>query len=144
MGKLRSVLVVDDDLAMREMIISLLRERGIDAEGAESVDAALSVLRGNPVDAILSDIRMPERDGFELLREVRALQPGTPVVLMSSFGGDAHATLSERAGAAAYLSKPFQPSELSAALERALDPRPQHPIGERRRPIHENETRLSS
>jgi DNA-binding NtrC family response regulator len=144
MGRLRSVLVVDDDRAMREMIISLLRDRRIDARGAESVDAALSALRGNPVDAILSDIRMPERDGFELLRVVRELQPETPVLLMSSFGGEAHATLSERAGAAAYLSKPFQPSELSAALERALDPRPQHPTRERRRTIHEDESRLPS
>jgi CheY-like chemotaxis protein len=74
----RSVLVVDDDAAMRDMIVSLLEDQGIHARAAGSVDEALKSLGESEVDVVLSDIRMPGRDGIEFLGALRELRPDTP------------------------------------------------------------------
>src|SRR5215813_11909209 len=82
----RSVLVVDDEPAMREMLVSLLEEAGIGACSAASADEALKSSRERDYDAVLSDIRMPEKDGVALLGELREARPETPVILMTAFG----------------------------------------------------------
>jgi DNA-binding NtrC family response regulator len=98
----RSVLVVDDDKAMREMLTSLLEADGFEAGEAESADEALERLRDRDWGAVLSDIRMPGKSGIELLGEVRAVRPGTPVD---------------------YVTKPFNRDAVLVALERAFEHR---------------------
>jgi DNA-binding NtrC family response regulator len=120
MGSYALVLVVDDDDAMREMVVSLLREEGFDVISAVGADGALDALRGRIVEVVLSDIRMPGKSGFELLREARRVAPGTPVILMTSFGGVMTARRAKREGAFDCLSKPFGREELLEALARAL------------------------
>jgi DNA-binding NtrC family response regulator len=120
MAKPKAVLIVDDDLAMREMLASALEEEGVEAILAPGVDEASQAARTTHFDAILSDICMPEKDGFRLLRELQRIQPGTPVILMTAFGGSESLTHAMRQGAFDYLMKPFSREALRAALEWAF------------------------
>jgi DNA-binding NtrC family response regulator len=123
MNDQRSVLVVDDEPAMREMLISLLEEAGIDARGAGSADDALATSRERDFDAVLSDIRMPDKGGVELLGELRQTRPETPVILMTAFGSIDSAVEAMRDGAFDYITKPFKRGAVLAALERAFERR---------------------
>ena len=122
----RSVLVVDDDLAMREMLVSLFREHGYRAEPVARADEALARLRDAEFDAVLSDIRMPGKSGIEMVGEVKQLRPATPVILMTAFGYDpSHAIVRARQeGLKFVLYKPFRVDQLVAALESPADERP--------------------
>ena len=82
----RSVLVVDDDSAMREMVVSMLEDQGIHALAAASADEAIERLTEFDCDVVVSDIRMPGKTGIDLLGQIRELRPDTPVVLMTAFG----------------------------------------------------------
>jgi DNA-binding NtrC family response regulator len=120
MVKPRAVLVVDDDVAMREMLASALEEEGVEVTLAAGVDEASEAARTTHFDAILSDICMPDKDGFQLLRELRQIQPGTPVILMTAFGGSESVAHAMHQGAFDYLMKPFSREALRAALEWAF------------------------
>ncbi|RIL04815.1 MAG: sigma-54-dependent Fis family transcriptional regulator [Proteobacteria bacterium] len=119
----RSVLVVDDDAAMREMVVSLLEDQGIQARAASSADEAMDRLGESDCDVVLSDIRMPGRTGIELLGQIRELRPDTPVVLMTAFGSIDSAVEAMHAGAFDYVTKPFQRDALLVTLERAFERR---------------------
>ena len=116
----RSVLVVDDDPSMREMLASLLQEGGIAVECVSSVEEALAAVHTTAFDVVLSDIHMPRLDGFELLRELQKRQEDAPVIMMTSFGSTEIITQVLQAGAIDYLAKPFTRAQLHAALERAF------------------------
>jgi DNA-binding NtrC family response regulator len=119
----RSVLVVDDDSAMRDMVVSLLDEQGIHARAAASADEAIERLGESDPDVVLSDIRMPGRTGIELLGQIRELRPETPVVLMTAFGSIDSAVEAMHAGAFDYVTKPFKSDALLVSLERAFERR---------------------
>jgi DNA-binding NtrC family response regulator len=123
MARTRSVLVVDDDVAMGEMVASLLEDQHIDAVHASSADAALEIAREREPDVVLSDIRMPGKSGLDLLSELRTVLPDTPVVLMTAFGSIDSAVEAMRAGAFHYVTKPFKRDEVLAVLERAFEHR---------------------
>jgi DNA-binding NtrC family response regulator len=123
MGEPRNVLVVDDEPAMREMLVSLLDEAGIHAQSAESAETALALSRESDLDAVVSDIRMPGKDGITLLGELRETRPETPVILMTAFGSIDSAVDAMRHGAFDYITKPFQRGAVLAALERAFERR---------------------
>ncbi len=119
----RSILVVDDDAAMREMLVSLLEEHGFAAQAAARADEAVERVRETEFDAVLSDIRMPERSGFELLGELRDIRPDLPVILMTAFGSIDSAVEAMRSGAFDYITKPFKRDEVIVVLERAFSQR---------------------
>jgi two-component system response regulator AtoC len=123
MRRTRSVLVVDDDSAMRELVVSLLEDEGIHALAAGTGGEALERLAEFDTDVVLSDIRMPGRSGVELLGEIRELRPDTPVVLMTAFGSIDSAVEAMRAGAFDYITKPFKKDVLFVALEKAFERR---------------------
>jgi two-component system response regulator AtoC len=116
----RRLLVVDDDRAMREMLTSLFKERGLAVEEAPSAAAALARAAEEDFDVVLSDVRMPGFSGVELVGQLRRLRPGTPVVLMTAFGSIDSAVEAMRTGAFDYLTKPFEPDAVILAVERAL------------------------
>jgi len=116
-------LVVDDDLAMREMLASLFREQGFAVEEAASADEALHHLGEAEFDVVLSDIKMPGRSGIQLVGEARRLRPDTPVVLMTGFGSIDSAVEAMRSGAFDYITKPFEPDVVQLTVERALERR---------------------
>ncbi len=123
MMEARSLLVVDDDAAMREMLASLFRDRGLDVSEADSADDALEFARERDFDAVLSDIRMPGRSGVEMVGELHKIRPDTPVILMTAFGSIDSAVEAMRAGAFDYVTKPFEPEVVLLTLERALERR---------------------
>jgi len=119
MGQVQSVLIVEDDVPMRDMMATVLRESGIQVTSVDSVDVAIEALKGGGFDAVLSDVRAPGKDGFELLRLIRKLELTTPVILITAFEDTVARERARDAGAASCLSKPFGLEELAAALERA-------------------------
>jgi DNA-binding NtrC family response regulator len=118
-----TLLVVDDDAAMRQMLASLFRERGYPVEEAASADEALERTRETEFDAVLSDIKMPGKTGIEMVGELRRIRPATPVVLMTAFGSIDSAVEAMRAGAFDYITKPFEPEAVLLTVERALERR---------------------
>jgi len=113
------VLVVDDDAAMREMVVCMLDCCGYEAEAAVDGDEALLRLQRRSYDAVVCDVHMPHRDGFAFARALPWVRPGTPVVLMSSFGNAETRAEARRAGAGAYLAKPFSSASLLDAIAQA-------------------------
>jgi DNA-binding NtrC family response regulator len=123
MSPSRSILVVDDDLAMREMLASLFQEQGFGVLQAASAGEALECLGENEFDVVLSDIKMPGKSGIQMMGDVRRLRPETPVVLMTAFGSIDSAVEAMRAGAFDYITKPFEPEVVQFTVERALERR---------------------
>ena len=123
MADARTLLVVDDDLAMRQMLASLFRKEGFRVEEAASADEALERVRDADFQVVLSDIRMPGRSGIEMVGELRRLRPETPVVLMTAFGSIDSAVEAMRAGAFDYITKPFEPDAVLLTVDRALERR---------------------
>ncbi len=122
--KRRSVLVVDDEPLVRRMVSQLLTAAGYDvALAVDGVDlleqyenAALACWPQAPFAVILSDVDMPRRDGFEAIRELRARNITTPVILMSGRFDKSFRESARSMGAADILPKPFELSDLSAAV----------------------------
>jgi two-component system, NtrC family, response regulator HydG len=115
------VLLVDDRRQMAEMLADGLAERGYQALVEDSGTAALKRLEEEQIDALVTDLRMPDLDGLHLLAASRRLQPERPVIVMTAFAAIDSAIESIRQGAYHYLTKPFKLEELALFLERALD-----------------------
>jgi len=117
------VLVVDDKLDMAETVADGLRDRGWDATARASSREALLLLADDDVDALVTDLRMPDVDGLALLAASKRTHPARPVIIMTAYGNVDSAVESIRQGAHHYLLKPFKLDELVLFLERALDER---------------------
>ena len=112
------VLVVDDEEDVRRGVERLVRSTGATATGAASGEEALQWLAAHPVDVVLSDVRMPGISGSDLLREVRVRHPQAEVVLITGFGTIETAVACLQAGAAHFLTKPFDNEQLVQIVER--------------------------
>jgi len=115
------VLVVDDHLSMAETIADGLVESGYEAVALSSSREAAERLVMEPFDAFVTDLRMPEVDGLELLKISRAAAPARPVIVMTAYSAVESAIESIRQGAFHYLTKPFKLDELELFLNRALE-----------------------
>jgi two-component system response regulator PilR (NtrC family) len=118
-----SILVVDDEQSMREVLELLLARAGYAVQTAGTLGEALARLEAGPVDLILSDFRLGKDSGLDVLRAgVRA--PGRPeVIIITAFGTPASAVAAMRQGAYDYIAKPFDNDELLLLIERALEKR---------------------
>jgi DNA-binding NtrC family response regulator len=123
MTETRSLMIVDDDAAMRQMLDSLFREQGFAVSDASSAAEALDMASEVEFDAVLSDIKMPGKSGIELVGELRQIRPETPVVLMTAFGSIDSAVEAMRVGAFDYVTKPFEPEAVLLTIERAIERR---------------------
>jgi len=106
------ILVVDDEPAQRELVSGFLKKQGFDVAAAESGVKALELFRHDSIDLILTDQKMPNMSGPDLLQAVRAINPETPVILMTAYGSIEAAVSSIQAGATDYLTKPLNLNEL--------------------------------
>ena len=118
-GRKLRVLIVDDRPEMAETLADSLSDHGYDAVAMPSSREALARI-DEPIDALITDLRMPGVDGLELLSASRRVAPDRPVIVMTAFGAVDTAVESIRRGAYHYLSKPFKVDELLLFLERAL------------------------
>jgi two-component system response regulator HydG len=114
------VIVVDDREDMAVMIAEVLCDRGYEGLALSSGREALRVLRTERVDAMITDLRMPEVDGLALLDASRRLDPSRPVILMTAYGTLETAMDSSGRGAFRYLTKPFRIEALVRVLQQAL------------------------
>jgi two-component system response regulator AtoC len=116
------VLVVDDAEGIRTYLANLLELKGYDVDTAEDGRRALALLEGGAgPDVIILDVMMPGIDGVETLRRIRKIDEDVPVVMLSVVGKASTIVEAMRIGAADYLNKPFEESELEATLEKVLE-----------------------
>jgi putative two-component system response regulator len=114
------VLVIDDEQAIRRLICTVLASAGYEPVEAPSSRAALSHVARDNLSLVVSDIRMPELSGLELLDAVHAVRPSLPVVLISGFGTYDELRAALERGAHGFVPKPFSQAELLAAVEEAI------------------------
>ncbi len=114
------ILIVDDDSSVRDVISVLLGEEGYACTTVSSAEKALDVATRAEYPIVISDVRMPGRDGVWLLDRMRDSRPDTAVVMLTAYGDTEAAVECLRNGAADYLLKPPKATELIRAIERAL------------------------
>jgi DNA-binding response OmpR family regulator len=115
------VLVVDDDAQFSAALVRDLKAREYVVETARGVDEALSLLRTHPFDVLLTDLRMDDRDGIDLLAEMRAIGVSTRPILMSAYATARDSQKATELGAVRILCKPFGSAELAQAIQQAVD-----------------------
>jgi two-component system response regulator AtoC len=118
-ARLREVLVVDDEESLRHMLTVLLKREGYEATAVASGQQALAELERRPYDVVISDIRMPNLGGLELVDEIHKRAIPTTVILMTAFGSVDVAIEAMKRGAYDYISKPFRPDEVVLVLKKA-------------------------
>ncbi len=114
------ILIVDDEKNMRRVLGALVRRDGFETLEASNGIAALEVLAEADVDAILTDLKMPQMNGLELLAEVRRRQPATPVIMLTAHGTIGSAVEALKRGAFDFLTKPFEPDEIRQVVAKAI------------------------
>ena len=118
-----TILVADDERSMREMLAIVLQREGHRVLLAEGGRAAIELLKREPVDLLVSDIRMPNMSGVDVLREAKQADPDMIGIMITAFASTESAVEALRLGAHDYLSKPFDVSELRAKVRKALEHR---------------------
>jgi two-component system response regulator HydG len=116
-----TILVVDDDLAHRTMLVKLLSGWGYAVFDADDGEKAIQEVRERPFDLILLDIRMVKLSGLEALAEIKAINPAIPVIIMTAYASVETAVEALKKGAYDYLIKPLDFTELRLAMERAME-----------------------
>ena len=114
-----AILIVDDDDAVRDVLYDLFSEEHM-CHAAATAEQALSFLREQTYDAVLTDISMPGLSGLELLGHLRQEQPDTPVIVISGIGDRTHAEGLTRLGAFDHILKPFTLEAVEKSVGRAL------------------------
>ncbi|MBE9181092.1 response regulator transcription factor [Oculatella sp. LEGE 06141] len=132
---MKKILIVDDDITLRTALIRYLQNRGYSVQDASSGTEALTLFEHHPPDLVVSDVMMPEMDGMEFCRRLRAMRSGqlVPFIFLSSRKEVDDRIQGHQIGADDYLIKPFEPRELVAKIESQL---------ERSRRIHSEIVRL--
>jgi two-component system response regulator RegA len=123
-GSERSLLIVEDDDRLRGRLARALADRGFEIREAGDVPGALAAAREDSPEYVLVDLRMPGGSGLDVVREVKAIDPATTVVVLTGYGSIATAVEAVRLGAAEYLTKPADVDQIVAALTRADGPAP--------------------
>jgi DNA-binding NtrC family response regulator len=123
------ILVVDDESSQLELVGGFLKKRGFETVLAESGAKALERFRAEPVDLVLTDQKMPDMSGLELLKAIRAINPETAVIVITAYGTVETAVAAIKSGAADYVTKPVNLDELLYRIEQ---------VRERRRLLSEN------
>jgi two-component system response regulator PilR (NtrC family) len=118
-----SILVVDDELEIREGLEALLTSESFDVTLAENGEAGLQKLENHPFDLMLLDVSLPDRNGIELLREIRARDPQLSIILITAFGSIDMARAAFKGGAQDFITKPWSNDELIAQVSLAIEGR---------------------
>jgi DNA-binding NtrC family response regulator len=119
MVKMISILIVDDEESVRDSLYNWFIEDGYHVECAENANKALSMLESSSFDIILADIKMPGMDGLEMLRRIKVLKTESIVIVMTAFATVDTAVQALKDGAFDYITKPFDPDDLSHLIRNA-------------------------
>jgi len=116
-----TILVVDDQESLRNLIVTFLSKLGHSCVTAIDGVDALDKMKGNKIDAVVSDIKMPNMDGITLTSEVSIQYPGLPIMIMTAFEKEDTAGLAICAGARDFIKKPFSLNEFSVRLHKMIN-----------------------
>lgn len=140
-----TILVVDDEVKIRELVGSLLEQEGYEVMTASGVDDAIARLEARPVDLVVTDLRMPERSGLDLLREMRRRHAGVASVIVTGHASTDSAIDAIRLGVSDYLKKPFGLDALLRTVEGSLASRDRRREQERwQRSLRQEEGRATT
>ena len=115
------ILIVEDDIAFGTMMQTWLKKKGFDVDKATSVGAAVRLIENKPAyNLVLSDLRLPDRDGLELLAWMHKNSMPIPFIVMTNYAEVQNAVLAMKSGAADYIAKPIQPDILLSKIKDAL------------------------
>lgn len=117
------VLIVDDEISMREFLAILLEREGYAPETAENSETALKKLTENEYELVISDVNMPGLDGIGLLEKIKAYSPDTAVMMITAFSTTEQAVEAMKHGAYNYISKPFKVDEIKLLVRNAIEKR---------------------
>ena len=115
-----TILIVDDDPRIRNLLIESLHEIGYQTVAACDGQEALAAVRGRSIDCVVSDIKMPVLDGLNLLHQVKAEIPSMPVIMITGFAFHQHREQATHEGADGFLVKPFRLEKIEEVLQRVL------------------------
>jgi two-component system response regulator HydG len=132
-GGERSILIVDDDPDVAQVMSEVLRASGMRCELALSGEAAIAACRQTMFDLVVSDVRLGVVDGIDLMADLRRIQPGLPVILVTAEGSITAAVQAMKRGASQYITKPFTSQELRRTVHEALAPRTEPATDDARR-----------
>jgi two-component system response regulator RegA len=121
---LPTILVVEDDDAFRAILVRALEARGYDVRGVADAASALELAREDSPEMAVVDLRLNDQSGLDVVRELKAIDASTAIVVLTGYGSIATALESIRLGAVHYLTKPTDPDRILAAFERGLAARP--------------------
>jgi len=119
----RSILVVEDDPIIRRFIHDVMKRKGYDIQSCENGLAALDALKQKDYQLIISDLKMDEIDGLELLARVKKICPKTEVIIITAYGTVSNAVEAMKKGAFDYIMKPIELEELEIVIERVFEHR---------------------
>jgi DNA-binding response OmpR family regulator len=114
------VLVVDDDLTVREVVVTYLRAAGHDVAESADGEGALAMLRDQPADLVVLDLMLPGIDGLEVCERLRARGDDLPVIMLTALGSETDRVVGLERGADDYVTKPFSPRELVLRVDSVL------------------------
>lgn len=118
---IEKILIVDDEAIVRNFLAETLRRKNFDVTTAESGQKAIAALKDTTFDMVITDMKMPDLTGIDVLRKVKELSPGTIVVVITGFGSIENAVEAMRYGAFNYLIKPFSPDTIEALIEKVQE-----------------------
>src|ERR1700728_1616854 len=118
-----SILVVDDELEIREGLEALLTSESFEVTLAETGQAGLQMLEDRPFDLVLLDVSLPDRNGLDMLREIRQRDPNLAIILITAYGSIDMAREAFKGGAQDYITKPWSNDELIAQISVAIEGR---------------------
>ena len=119
----RHILIVDDEPLVRHSLKEFLTFEGYTVSAASNGKEAIELLKNYSVDVMITDIKMPEMDGMQLLNQAKKISPGIPVILITSYGSIENAVKAMREGAYDYITKPIVDSEIKIIIERLMQQR---------------------
>ena len=114
------ILVVDDEESMCQYLSILLQKEGYEVQTVNSGAAALKVVESDPVDVVMTDIQMPKMDGIQLLKGIKALEPTTPVIIMTAYASEQSAIDAVNLGAFSYMQKHCKNDEIKMIVRNAM------------------------
>jgi CheY-like chemotaxis protein len=115
-----TILVVDDEELLRKFIVTFLSQLGYSSVTAIDGVDALEKMKGNKIDAVITDIKMPKMDGIILTKEISTQYPGIPVMVMTAFDEEYSAGTAISLGAREFIKKPFSPDEFAIRLSKMI------------------------
>jgi len=118
---IEKILIVDDEMLVRNFLAETLRRKGMDVMLAENGQKALQLIRESAFDLVITDLKLPDTTGLDILCKVKELHPSTIVMIITAYGSIENTVEAMRLGAFNYIQKPFSAEVIEAAIEKAKE-----------------------